>query len=142
MNPAILPDWLTHDQAMHICKAMLDVCDAIYLLPGWMDSKGAVEEAKHAIVHGITVWEVITKPLITRPQRGRPLCQRRHGRGRLQRDWLPEHGPRQPRFHPRKGGQDGPVVVYRAGEEPPDMNSIEAALCRISDKALVALLER
>ena len=26
-------------------------------------------------------------------------------------DWLPEHGPRQPRFHPRKGGQDGPVVV-------------------------------
>ena len=35
-------------------------------------------------------------------------------------DWLPEHGPRQPRFHPRKGGQDGPVVVYRAGEEPND----------------------
>ena len=35
-------------------------------------------------------------------------------------DWLPDHGPRQPRFYPRKGGQDGPVVVYRAGEEPPE----------------------
>ena len=64
MNPVKLhpanPDAFSHDDYMHICKAMLDVCDAIYLLPGWTDSKGAVEEAKHAIVHGITVWEVIT----------------------------------------------------------------------------------
>ena len=33
-------------------------------------------------------------------------------------DWLPEHGPRQPRFNQRHGSQNGPVIVYRAGEEP------------------------
>ena len=33
-------------------------------------------------------------------------------------DWLPEHGPRQPKFQHRRGGEDGPVFVYRAGEEP------------------------
>ena len=35
-------------------------------------------------------------------------------------DWLPEHGPRVPKFQPRRGGEDGPVIVYRAGEEPPE----------------------
>lgn len=33
-------------------------------------------------------------------------------------DWLPEHGPRQPKFERRERGEDGPVIVYRAGEEP------------------------
>ena len=33
-------------------------------------------------------------------------------------DWLPEHGPRQPKFNQRPGSQHGPVIVYRAGEEP------------------------
>ena len=33
-------------------------------------------------------------------------------------DWLPCHGPRQPRFNQRPGSQHGPVIVYRAGEEP------------------------
>ena len=37
---------------------------------------------------------------------------------RYDEDWLPEHGPRQPRFNQRPGSQHGPVIVYRAGEEP------------------------
>ena len=65
MNPVKLhpanPDAFSHEDYMHICQRRCWTCATpIYLLPGWMDSKGAVEEAKHAIENGITVWEVIT----------------------------------------------------------------------------------
>ena len=44
MNPAVLPDGFGYDEYMSICHAMLDVCDAIYLLTDWRQSEGARKE--------------------------------------------------------------------------------------------------
>lgn len=44
MNPAILPLGFEHEEYMKICKAMVECCDAIYMLIDWQDSKGAKEE--------------------------------------------------------------------------------------------------
>lgn len=38
------------------CLLLLSRCDGILLLPGWMDSAGAVAESKHAEQHGIARW--------------------------------------------------------------------------------------
>lgn len=50
--PSVLPELpsLTHDDYMHICYAMIDVCDAVYMLPDWKDSKGARMERVYATV--------------------------------------------------------------------------------------------
>lgn len=48
INPAYNPDGLTHEQYMHICLPMVEVADAIYLLDGWEDSRGAFREYLHA----------------------------------------------------------------------------------------------
>lgn len=49
VNPTQLCDeharW---DDAMKICIAELLKCDAIYLLPDWTESKGAIVEAQYA----------------------------------------------------------------------------------------------
>lgn len=44
MNPAILPLGFEHEEYMKICKAMIEVCDVVYMLIDWQDSKGAKEE--------------------------------------------------------------------------------------------------
>lgn len=49
MNPSILPDGFEHEEYMKICYSMIDVCDVIYMLSNWDDSKGATMERKHAI---------------------------------------------------------------------------------------------
>lgn len=49
MSPAILPEsGFAHEEYLHITKAMIDVCDAIYWLPDWQTSKGCMEEMFHA----------------------------------------------------------------------------------------------
>ena len=48
LKPAILPDGLKHEEYMKIDKAMVNVCDAIYMLKGYEQSKGAVEEWQYA----------------------------------------------------------------------------------------------
>ena len=55
LNPAILPDGLTHEQYMGICLAMVDVADAIYMMSGWEESKGAKAELLRAVESGKTV---------------------------------------------------------------------------------------
>lgn len=55
LNPAILPDGLTHEQYMIICLAMVDVADAIYMMDGWENSKGAKIELLRAVERGKTV---------------------------------------------------------------------------------------
>lgn len=49
MNPAILPSGFSQDEYMHICYNMIDVCDGVYFLDNWHDSKGANLEHKYAI---------------------------------------------------------------------------------------------
>lgn len=48
MNPAILPPGFEHEEYMHICYAMIDVCDGVYFLNDWKDSKGARMEYRYA----------------------------------------------------------------------------------------------
>ena len=41
LNPAELPAGMDPADYMRICFAMIDVCDWVYLLPGWEASPGA-----------------------------------------------------------------------------------------------------
>lgn len=55
MNPSILPEGFPWDAYMPICYAMIDQCEAIYLLDNWKDSRGANLEKEYAEKKGITI---------------------------------------------------------------------------------------
>ena len=48
MNPARLSGGFKHSEYMSICYAMINVCDTVYLLLDWQESKGAVMEFNYA----------------------------------------------------------------------------------------------
>ena len=48
MNPAVLPAGFDYEDYMKICFAMIDVCDAVYMLDNWEDSPGAIREHLYA----------------------------------------------------------------------------------------------
>ena len=50
MSPAVLAlnEGFEHSDYMHICYAMIDVCDAVYMQKDWQDSKGARMELQFA----------------------------------------------------------------------------------------------
>jgi hypothetical protein len=48
MNPGDLPEGFPYDSYLPICYAMIDACDAIFLLKNWKDSNGANLEYKYA----------------------------------------------------------------------------------------------
>jgi len=41
MNPAILPEGFEPDEYLTVCFSMLSVCDVVYMLSNWKDSRGA-----------------------------------------------------------------------------------------------------
>lgn len=43
------PDDLTYEEIMDFCMCILSKCDAIYMLKGWEDSKGANREYGYAL---------------------------------------------------------------------------------------------
>lgn len=48
--PTVLPayDDVPHEDYMHVCYAMIDICDAVYMLSDWQKSKGARMELQYA----------------------------------------------------------------------------------------------
>lgn len=49
--PCVLPAYeeVSHEDYLHICYAIIDVCDAVYMLSDWQQSKGARLEYEYAI---------------------------------------------------------------------------------------------
>lgn len=56
LNPAKIPIMPKYEMYYPINKAMLDGADAIYMLDGWEDSKGAVKEYEYAIEKGLLIY--------------------------------------------------------------------------------------
>lgn len=58
INPAavnsMLPADTTHEHYMRTSIAMLSMCDAIYMMSGWKNSKGCAEEIQWAINNQLT----------------------------------------------------------------------------------------
>lgn len=56
--PTVLPvlDGLLHEDYLHICFAMIDVCDAVCMLPDWEQSTGAREERSYAQEWRKNIW--------------------------------------------------------------------------------------
>lgn len=53
MSPAVLPEQgFSYDGYMKVSSAMLDACDAVYFLPDWKKSNGAMYELGRAIATG------------------------------------------------------------------------------------------
>lgn len=48
MNPSILPPGFEHYEYMKVCYSMIDVCEGVYFLENWQDSKGAKMEHEYA----------------------------------------------------------------------------------------------
>ena len=48
--PCVLPDYpdVPHEDYMHICYAMIDICDAVFMLADWQQSPGARQELEYA----------------------------------------------------------------------------------------------
>lgn len=57
INPSVLPDGFEHQEYMHICFSMLDICEAIYLQKNWRDSAGACMEYGYAKAKGKKIIE-------------------------------------------------------------------------------------
>ena len=57
LNPSILPVGFEHQEYMHICFSMLDVCEAIYLQKNWRNSMGACMEYGYATAKGKQIIE-------------------------------------------------------------------------------------
>ena len=55
LNPTTLPRWLSHEDAMHICYAMIDCADMVVQLRDWEQSLGATMEGTYAKSKGIAV---------------------------------------------------------------------------------------
>ncbi|HGE6046430.1 TPA: DUF4406 domain-containing protein [Vibrio cholerae] len=54
-RPAILPDGLQHHEYMEICLPMVRVADAVFMMKGWENSKGANMEHDYAKDIGLEI---------------------------------------------------------------------------------------
>ena len=59
INPAKvnaqLPEDTTYEEYMEMCFCMLDMCDSVYFINGWEDSKGCLMEYGFSIKKGIGI---------------------------------------------------------------------------------------
>ncbi len=56
LNPAVLPVGMSYNEYMHICSAMIDVCDAVFVLMNSEESVGSAHEVKYARQIGKTIY--------------------------------------------------------------------------------------
>lgn len=78
MSPSVLPPrGFTHESYLKISCAMLDACDAVYFLPDWRESDGAVREFGRTVAQGK---EIINGISIT--ESGCEECCIRHTKAR------------------------------------------------------------
>lgn len=52
---SFLPENTTHEEYMKMSITMLSMCDTIYILRGWRESKGALEELEYAKAHDLNI---------------------------------------------------------------------------------------
>lgn len=52
MHSANLPQGFTHSEYIYICRAMIDVCEAVYFMDGYSESKGSLMEFNYAATRG------------------------------------------------------------------------------------------
>ena len=52
MNPSVMLKGFEEPEYHHVCMAMIDVCEVLYFLPTWVDSKGAHLEMGYAYGKG------------------------------------------------------------------------------------------
>jgi len=52
MNPSVFNEGFEQNEYMHVCYAMIDICDTIYMLNNWKDSIGARSEYNYASRNG------------------------------------------------------------------------------------------
>lgn len=50
--PMVKPEAIPHEDYMKIAFVSIDICDTIYMLKGWQNSKGATMEYKYAVENG------------------------------------------------------------------------------------------
>ena len=55
MVNAMLPEDTTHKEYMDMSFVMLDMCDSVYMLDGWENSKGACMEFERAVNNGLEI---------------------------------------------------------------------------------------
>lgn len=61
INPAAvnaeMPDNTDYEEYIEMSETMMRMCDRIFLMQGWENSKGAKFEREFAIIYGMEVWE-------------------------------------------------------------------------------------
>lgn len=59
INPARvnaqMPECTTHEEYMKMSLCMMEMCDSVFMLKGWHDSKGANKEFEYARSTGMTI---------------------------------------------------------------------------------------
>ena len=55
VNSNLPEEHMTHEGYMVVSIALLSLCDTIYMLEGYEDSAGAMEELEYATEHGIKI---------------------------------------------------------------------------------------
>ena len=69
INPARvngeMPDDTSYEEYMEMSITMMKMCDCIFLMPGWENSKGARFEREYAIIRGMDIYEESSDGAIT-----------------------------------------------------------------------------